>query len=66
MASSDIDIAAPFIVDTTPLFRLYAVWRLAWMSRQRPEDLQRRQLLSLVRQAEDTRFGRAHGFGGIR
>jgi hypothetical protein len=66
MGLPHIEIAAPFIFDTTPWFRLYAVWRLAWLSRQRPDDLQRRQLLSLVRQAENTRFGRAHGFDSIR
>jgi hypothetical protein len=66
MGSPGIEIATPFIFDTTPLFRLYAVWRLAWLSRQQPEDLQRRQLMSLVRLAENTRFGRAHGFDGIR
>ena len=66
MVWPDIEIATPVMFDATPSFRLYAVWRLAWLSRQRPEDLQQRELLSLVRQAEDTRFGRAHGFDSIR
>jgi len=51
--------------DMTPFFRLYAAWRLGWLSRQTPEELQQRQLLSLVRRAEDTRFGREHGFDRI-
>jgi len=66
MVWPDIEIAAPVMFDATPLFRLYAVWRIAWLSRQQPQDLQQRELLSLVRRAENTRFGRAHGFESIR
>ena len=66
MAWPDIEMAAPFLFDTTPMFRLYAFWRLTWLSRRRPAHLQRRELLSLVRRAENTRFGRAHGFDIVR
>ncbi len=51
--------------DTTPWFRLYAGWRLPWLARQNPADVQEDQLLSLVRRAENTRFGRAHDFSRL-
>lgn len=54
------------MVDTTPLYRLYAAWRLPGLGRQQADEVQQRQLLSLVRRAQDTRFGRAHGFDRIR
>ncbi len=53
------------MLDATPLLRLYARRRLAGLRRQDPGETQKRQLLKLVRQAKDTRFGRDHRFSGI-
>ncbi|PWC41145.1 GH3 auxin-responsive promoter family protein [Azospirillum sp. TSO22-1] len=53
------------MIDATPLLRLYARQRLRRLARQRPAETQERQLLRLVRRAEETRFGRDHGFARI-
>ncbi|HSO41431.1 MAG TPA: GH3 auxin-responsive promoter family protein [Rhodospirillales bacterium] len=53
------------MLDATPLLRLYARARLARLARLDPVETQRRQLLTLVRAARNTRFGRDHGFAGI-
>lgn len=53
------------MIDTTPLFRLYARWRLRRLNALDPVETQRAQLLRLVRRAQDTRFGRDHGFASI-
>lgn len=54
------------MLDGTPFLRLYGRWRLARLARQDPAAVQERQLLKLVARARDTRFGRDHGFDGIR
>jgi hypothetical protein len=53
------------MLDATPLLRLYARRRLARLARLDPVDSQRRQLRALVSAAEQTRFGRDHGFATI-
>lgn len=53
------------MVDFTPLLRLYAWQRLHRLERMDPVAVQRRQLLDLMRRAQDTAFGRAHGFAEI-
>ena len=53
------------MLDATPLFRLYARRRLARLAQLDAVAAQRRQLLALVEQARDTRFGREHGFAEI-
>ncbi|WP_135466895.1 GH3 family domain-containing protein [Crenalkalicoccus roseus] len=52
--------------DATPLLRVFAVRRLARLRRLDPAEAQRRLLLSLLRRAARTRFGRAHGFERLR
>jgi hypothetical protein len=52
--------------DATPLLRRYARHRLARLARQDAVAEQQRQLLHLVHQARDTRFGRDHGFAEVR
>lgn len=54
------------MLDATPLFRLYAKWRLAALDRLDPVAAQERTLAWLLRQAQDTAFGRAHGFSRLR
>jgi GH3 auxin-responsive promoter len=53
------------MLDATPLLRAYARWRSAGLAAEDAVLAQRRQLLSLVRRARETRFGRAHGFDRI-
>ena len=50
----------------TPLALLYAQWRNWQLNMQRPAETQERELLSLVREAASTRFGRDHHFASIR
>lgn len=52
--------------DATPILRLYARWRMKRLAGQRAGATQERQLLSLVKRARATRFGRDHGFDDIR
>ena len=54
------------MLDATPLLRLYARARLRHLAGRRPAAVQEAQLQRLVRRAGDTRFGRDHGFAGIR
>lgn len=54
------------MVDWTPLFRLYARWRLGTLARLDPAAAQERELLKLVSRARQTRFGRDHDFASIR
>jgi len=49
----------------TPFVRLYAQWRVWLLNAQNPAVTQERVLLSLVRRAASTRFGRDHGFASI-
>lgn len=53
------------MLDATPLLRLYARARLARLARLDPVETQRRQLMTLVKAAANTRFGRDHGFAAI-
>jgi hypothetical protein len=53
------------MLDATPFLRTYADRRLAVLAHQDPVRTQRDQLMRLLRRAERTRFGRAHGFAGI-
>lgn len=54
------------MIDATPWLRLYARRRLAALAREDPVQTQQATLLSLVRRAAPTRFGRDHGFDRIR
>lgn len=53
------------MIDATPLLRLHARRRGAVLAAQNARDVQRVQLLRLLRRAADTRFGRAHEFTRI-
>jgi hypothetical protein len=57
-------MSAPF--DATPLLRIVAARRHARMVAMDPATTQERLLLSLLRRAAGTRFGRDHGFAGLR
>jgi len=50
----------------TPFVRLHAQWRVWLLNAQNPAVTQERELLSLVRRAASTRFGRHHDFASIR
>ena len=50
----------------SPVLRPYANWRLDRLRREYAPDSQARQLARLVGSAASTRFGRDHGFAGIR
>lgn len=54
------------MLNATPLLNLYARLRLRQLRGSDPRVVQERQLLRLVGKARDTRFGRDHGFAGIR
>lgn len=54
------------MLDATPLLRAYATRRLQRLAAMDPVATQRRTLLDLVARARETRFGRDHGFTGIR
>jgi hypothetical protein len=51
--------------DATPLLRLYARWRNSFLQSHSPVDLQRLQLLNLVKKAANTRFGKQYSFSSI-
>ena len=50
----------------TEAFRAYSGWRQSRLRRMNPVEAQRETLMRMLRQAESTRFGRAHGFSGIQ
>ena len=54
------------MIDATPLLRVYARFRRRRLARENPAEAQRATLRRLLARAADTRFGRAHGFSGIR
>ena len=54
------------MLDATPLLHLYARYRLSRLEALDAATVQEQQLLKLVAQAKDTRFGLDHGFGRIR
>ena len=54
------------MLDATPLLHLYARYRLLRLEASDAAAVQEQQLLKLVTQAKDTRFGLDHGFGRIR
>lgn len=54
------------MIDFTPALRLYAKQRRAKLARLDNVEAQRRQLMSLVSQAAETKFGRDHGFANIK
>lgn len=54
------------MIDFTPALRLYAKQRRLALARADNVALQRRQLMGLLAKAADTKFGRDHGFAGIR
>lgn len=54
------------MIDATPLLRLYARRRRARLAAEDAVATQQTQLLRLLRRAENTPFGRAHGFARIR
>jgi hypothetical protein len=51
--------------DATPLLRLYARWRNSFLQSHSPVELQRAQLLSLLKKAAGTRFGKQYSFDSI-
>lgn len=53
-------------MDATPLFRLFAALRRRQIAAQIPAVTQEALLLRLLEKAAGTRFGRDHGFAGIR
>lgn len=63
-ASSDATTQGPPF-DATPLLRGWAVWRRARLRRLDPAATQQALLLSWLRRAADTAFGRQHGFAAI-
>ena len=54
------------MIDATPLLRLYAARRLRALQSEDVVGSQRGQLVSLIRRAADTKFGRDHNFSAIR
>jgi hypothetical protein len=54
------------VIDGTPFLKLYARRRGGALRHQDPAAEQERQLVSLVRQAENTQFGRDHSFAKIK
>ena len=54
------------MLNATPALRVYARWRRGKLNSLRAAAAQEAQLLRLVRRAQDTRFGRDHGFASIR
>ncbi len=52
--------------DATALLRAYARLRLARLARLDPVAAQQRELMALLRTAQATRFGAAHGFADMR
>lgn len=54
------------MIDATPLLRFYAAKRRRTLAAEDPTVSQRRQLMSLIRRAEQTKFGQDHKFAGIR
>ena len=54
------------LFDATPALRVWAARRRAELARQNAAQAQLRTLRRLLRRAEATAFGRAHGFAAIR
>jgi len=54
------------MIDPTPLARLYSRSRLGRLARQDTAAIQERTLQRLLARAANTRFGRDHGFAGLR
>lgn len=54
------------MIDFTPAFRLYAHRRRRALAAQDAVAAQSHELRHLIARAENTRFGRDHGFGAIR
>jgi hypothetical protein len=54
------------MIDFTPALRLYAKHRRAKLAKLDNVEVQRRQLMSLVAKAAQTKFGRDHGFERIK
>lgn len=54
------------MIDFTPALRVYARRRRAALAKLDNVEAQRRQLLSLLKTARDTKFGREHGFAAIK
>jgi hypothetical protein len=53
------------MIDATPLLQFYAPWRCANLAHEDAAAVQERQLLTLIRRARNTKFGRDHGFNRI-
>jgi hypothetical protein len=54
------------VFDATPLLRIIAKRRQNVLRKQVPALTQERQLLALVRQAQETQFGRDHDFSSVK
>jgi hypothetical protein len=53
------------MIDVTPLLRRYARRRLQHLAAEKPAAVQREQLLRLVGEGSETRFGREHDFDRV-
>ena len=53
------------MMDATPLLKIYAARRLRNLQLENIRESQSRQLMSLVRRAAETKFGRDHDFQRI-
>ncbi|HLI10846.1 MAG TPA: GH3 auxin-responsive promoter family protein [Alphaproteobacteria bacterium] len=54
------------MLDATPLLHLYAARRRRQLAREHAAEAQQAQLLSLLRRAQATSFGKRHGFARLR
>jgi hypothetical protein len=54
------------MLNVTPILKIFAGARARALAAQNPAHVQTAQLLSLVRAAQNTAFGKAHGFNSIR
>jgi len=53
------------VIDATPFLKFYARRRGRVLAGEKTVDVQRKQLLKLLRHAANTKFGRDHGFAAI-
>ncbi|NDC38150.1 MAG: auxin-regulated protein [Proteobacteria bacterium] len=53
------------MLNVTPILKLFAASRARSLAAHTPAQVQQGQLLALLRAAQNTAFGKAHGFSGI-
>ncbi|MCP4395826.1 MAG: GH3 auxin-responsive promoter family protein [bacterium] len=54
------------MIDATPLVKQYSTFRLRQLKKQHVADIQKKQLLTLVKRAQSTQFGTQYHFQDIR